>query len=453
MSVSGRVFLGSSAALALGPARVPAGPAGRMKIGVTDWNLRQTGKFAAVGLAKSLGFDGVEVSLGRKPAHEKLPLADSEIQAQYLSEAAKQGIQIAGTCLDILHVNYLKNDKLGQKWVADGIPITKKLNAHVMLLPFFGKGALQLGARNGGMAFGIAGEANLVHAAVRENGVTQQGGRVRIGAARLRFVAADQQDFRYARLPHRPLEEHSRRRARGDAARREMRHRLESRLASRHRGILEHVLGFFPATDALEAASDAGQRFRPPGRSLAPAGESAEAPAEEPTAEDTASEEAASEESSSGGEPWVLDAATDRPADVVRSAGGQAQLMAKDGPYAQLKMPSGEVRLVPRDCKATVGQVGNVEHETITLGNAGRSRHLGIRPTVRGGAMNPVDHPLGGGRGKSKGNNQPRSTWNQRAGRSDHSSAASPSAGGRKTPYGSPGARSSRVRRITSPPT
>jgi large subunit ribosomal protein L2 len=102
-----------------------------------------------------------------------------------------------------------------------------------------------------------------------------------------------------------------------------------------------------------------------------------------------------------------------RGAQMVRSAGGQAQLMAKEGPYAQVKMPSGEVRLVPRDAKAVIGQVGNVEHDTISLGNAGRSRHLGIRPTVRGGAMNPVDHPMGGGRGKSKGNNQPRSPWNQ----------------------------------------
>ena len=100
-------------------------------------------------------------------------------------------------------------------------------------------------------------------------------------------------------------------------------------------------------------------------------------------------------------------------AQMVRSAGGQAQLMAKDGPYAQVKLPSGEVRMVPRMCKATIGQIGNIEHETISLGNAGRSRHLGIRPTVRGGAMNAVDHPLGGGRGKSKGHNHPRSPWNQ----------------------------------------
>jgi len=100
-------------------------------------------------------------------------------------------------------------------------------------------------------------------------------------------------------------------------------------------------------------------------------------------------------------------------AQMMRSAGSQAQLMAKDGGYAQLKMPSGEVRMVPDSCMATLGQVGNTEHNTISLGKAGRSRHRGIRPTVRGGAMNATDHPLGGGRGKSKGNNHPRSPWNQ----------------------------------------
>ncbi|MBI5245953.1 MAG: 50S ribosomal protein L2 [Elusimicrobia bacterium] len=102
-------------------------------------------------------------------------------------------------------------------------------------------------------------------------------------------------------------------------------------------------------------------------------------------------------------------------AQMMRSAGTQAQLMAKDGGYAQIKMPSGEVRMVPDTCYATIGQVGNFEHNTITLGKAGRNRHLGIRPTVRGGAMNATDHPLGGGRGKSKGNNHPRSPWNQLA--------------------------------------
>lgn len=100
---------------------------------------------------------------------------------------------------------------------------------------------------------------------------------------------------------------------------------------------------------------------------------------------------------------------------MVRSAGACAQLMAKEGEYATLKMPSGEIRYVSMKCRATIGQVGNIEHENITLGNAGRSRRMGIRPTVRGTAMNAVDHPHGGGRGKSKGNNHPSSPWGQPA--------------------------------------
>lgn len=100
-------------------------------------------------------------------------------------------------------------------------------------------------------------------------------------------------------------------------------------------------------------------------------------------------------------------------AQFARAAGSFAQVMGKEGNYVILKMPSGELRKVLKECFATIGRVGNSEYNTITLGNAGRSRHLGIRPTVRGGAMNPVDHPLGGGRGRSKGNNIPRSPWNQ----------------------------------------
>ncbi|MBI4396235.1 MAG: 50S ribosomal protein L2 [Elusimicrobia bacterium] len=100
---------------------------------------------------------------------------------------------------------------------------------------------------------------------------------------------------------------------------------------------------------------------------------------------------------------------------MARSAGSSVQIMARENNYVQLKLPSGEIRLVPDQCVATIGQVGNAEHENMTIGNAGRSRHMGIRPTVRGTAMNAVDHPHGGGRGKSKGNNQPRSPWNQPA--------------------------------------
>ena len=123
---------------------IPALPAksAAFKVGVTDWNLRLAGKTEAVALAKKLGFQGVEVSLGRTPVDNRLPLDNAGLQDQYLSAAKTEGIALAGTCLDILHVNYLKNDKLGQKWVADGIQITRKLNAKVMLLPFFGKGAL-----------------------------------------------------------------------------------------------------------------------------------------------------------------------------------------------------------------------------------------------------------------------------------------------------------------------
>ncbi|NLJ56276.1 MAG: 50S ribosomal protein L2 [Firmicutes bacterium] len=97
---------------------------------------------------------------------------------------------------------------------------------------------------------------------------------------------------------------------------------------------------------------------------------------------------------------------------LVRSAGGVAQLMAKEGKYAHIKLPSGEVRLVPAACKATIGQIGNVEHENITVGKAGRSRWLGIRPAVRGSAMNPVDHPHGGGEGKAPiGRPSPLTPW------------------------------------------
>ncbi len=98
---------------------------------------------------------------------------------------------------------------------------------------------------------------------------------------------------------------------------------------------------------------------------------------------------------------------------MVRSAGGAAQLMARENGFAQIKLPSGEIRLVPDRCMATIGQVGNIDHENLSFGSAGRSRHKGIRPTVRGTHMNATDHPHGGGRGRSKGGNHPRSPWNQ----------------------------------------
>jgi large subunit ribosomal protein L2 len=96
---------------------------------------------------------------------------------------------------------------------------------------------------------------------------------------------------------------------------------------------------------------------------------------------------------------------------IVRSAGTFAQLMAKEDRYAQIKLPSGEVRLVLLTCKATIGQLGNVIHENIALGKAGRRRWLGRRPKVRGVAMNPVDHPMGGGEGRSSGGRHPCTPW------------------------------------------
>ena len=98
---------------------------------------------------------------------------------------------------------------------------------------------------------------------------------------------------------------------------------------------------------------------------------------------------------------------------MVRSAGSFAQLVAKDGGFAQLRMPSGEVRRVSIECMATVGQVGNVENENVSLGKAGRSRWKGLRPKVRGVAMNPVDHPHGGGEGKTSGGRHPVTPWGQ----------------------------------------
>ena len=97
---------------------------------------------------------------------------------------------------------------------------------------------------------------------------------------------------------------------------------------------------------------------------------------------------------------------------MVRAAGNSAQLMAKEGEYAQVRLPSGEVRMVRINCKATLGQIGNIEHENVKIGKAGRKRWMGIRPTVRGVVMNPVDHPHGGGEGKSPiGRPSPVTPW------------------------------------------
>jgi large subunit ribosomal protein L2 len=96
---------------------------------------------------------------------------------------------------------------------------------------------------------------------------------------------------------------------------------------------------------------------------------------------------------------------------LARTAGGFAQLMAKEGVYCQVKMPSGEMRLLHSRCRASIGQLSNTEHENLTIGKAGRARWMGIRPTIRGVAMNPIDHPHGGGEGKTSGGGHPRTPW------------------------------------------
>ena len=101
---------------------------------------------------------------------------------------------------------------------------------------------------------------------------------------------------------------------------------------------------------------------------------------------------------------------------LVRAAGQQAQLMAKEGKYAHVRLPSGEMRLIMAVCKATIGTVGNIDHENVKIGKAGRTRHMGIRPTVRGTVMNPVDHPHGGGEGRAPvGRAQPMTPWGKPA--------------------------------------
>jgi large subunit ribosomal protein L2 len=112
-------------------------------------------------------------------------------------------------------------------------------------------------------------------------------------------------------------------------------------------------------------------------------------------------------------------------AKIARSAGASVQLVAKDGPYAQLRMPSGEIRNVDVRCRATVGEVGNAEQSNINLGKAGRKRWLGVKPTVRGVVMNPVDHPHGGGEGRTSGGRHPVSPWGKPEGRTRDKNKAS----------------------------
>ena len=115
----------------------------KFKVGVTDWNLRQTAKLESIALAKKIGFEGVQVSIGRTLKDGKLLLSDPALQQAFLAESKRVGLPLASVCLDILHVNGLKSDPLGQRWVADAIPVAKALGVKVILLPFFGKWALQ----------------------------------------------------------------------------------------------------------------------------------------------------------------------------------------------------------------------------------------------------------------------------------------------------------------------
>ena len=140
-----RITSTSCASAALSRARPLAAARGAaFKVGVTDWNLRLTGKTDAIAMAKAIGFDGVQVSLGRGGEEQptSLPLADPAVQQAYLSESRRIGLPLASVCLDILHRNGLKSDPLGQRWVADAIPIARTLGVRVILLPFFGKWAL-----------------------------------------------------------------------------------------------------------------------------------------------------------------------------------------------------------------------------------------------------------------------------------------------------------------------
>ena len=134
--------IGATAVLAASSLPGFAAKAGvKFKVGVTDWNLRQEGKIEAIVLARELGFDGVQVSIGK--GTDKLPLSDPALQKMYLDESKRVALPVESLCLEILHRNYLKSDPLGQRWVADSIPIAKAMGVRVVLLPFFGKGALQ----------------------------------------------------------------------------------------------------------------------------------------------------------------------------------------------------------------------------------------------------------------------------------------------------------------------
>jgi sugar phosphate isomerase/epimerase len=126
------------------PAALAAAKPPGFRVGVTDWNLKLEGKPEAVALAKRLGFDGVQVSIG--VGTDRLPLSDPALQGQYLDASKREGLPLASVCLNVLHRNILKSDPLGQRWVAESIPIAHHLGVKVILLPFFNKGALQTAA-------------------------------------------------------------------------------------------------------------------------------------------------------------------------------------------------------------------------------------------------------------------------------------------------------------------
>ena len=134
-------LVGGGAALAGLWPRPAGAAAARFKVGVTDWNLKLENKPEAIALAKQLGFDGVQISLGK--GTDRLPLSDPALQQRYLAESRRAGLPLASVCLEVLHINGLKDDPLGQRWVADSIPIARALGVKVVLLPFFGKRALQ----------------------------------------------------------------------------------------------------------------------------------------------------------------------------------------------------------------------------------------------------------------------------------------------------------------------
>lgn len=126
-----------------GAALLNAAPKSQFQIGVTDWNLNLAGNPAAIDLATSIGFAGIEISLGRKPVDGKLPLDNPELHRAYLQKSRELNCKLISTCLDIFHVNGLKNDKLAERWLSDAIEINRKLGIRNMLLPFFGQRALE----------------------------------------------------------------------------------------------------------------------------------------------------------------------------------------------------------------------------------------------------------------------------------------------------------------------